>query len=326
MDILGAFRGTIKNLTTYWKAQQGDLEWLVKNLGHGPYATSDGTQSLSPLHHEIISRIHRRVTHSDLPTGDRVYHMEVYHPNVKDLDGLTILYLADTHFVDTKRSRRKFDAYDFLRHRPFDIVVHAGDIIDASASQMMDHHYLFLSGIKGKLGKYFVLGNHDYNDGDRIPALTGRMEEAGFVNITNASHQLEYNGKKLFLIGLDDPLLGKPNPARAFENVEDDSFNILVVHSLDGLTSHVPELADLVLSGHVHAGELNFKVINGYHYLAMLGYYHNLNHQQRGFKFLTPRTLSYIHPGVYSHARDGTFIPRIGTDKQGIVILKLNKC
>jgi predicted phosphodiesterase len=250
-------------------------------------------------------------THFDLLNGDRVYEYYIKSAGLQDLEGLRILHISDTQF--RKNKLLKCEYAKLLQYEYFDLILHTGDIVQSSENDFTSEHENFLRGLNAKLGKFYILGNHDRRG--KLDQLQQKMDKTGFQELTNKNINLNYNGKEFNIIGLDEPIYGQPNIESAFADVNEDDRNIVITHNLDVLTNNVPKCIDLVLSGHTHAGEFNLgRVANGINYLKLVGLFEDLNQQIKGFKQLTDRTLSFIHPATYSR------VPRIGIPKQGYVI------
>lgn len=136
-----------------------------------------------------------------------------------------------------------------------DIVVSTGDLLDAPyadiARQAADWAML-----QPPLGKFAVLGNHDYYSGWRGAVAFHR--EAGFRLLHGETVSV---GSGLRIAGLDDPTgkyLGAPcvdNPAILSRLThEPGRFSVLLRHQPFD-TTLPPGVLDLQLSGHTHAGQ-----------------------------------------------------------------------
>jgi predicted phosphodiesterase len=316
--------GLLGRLHLVIRSKAHDYAWLEEHFPKAAYASVKGDISrfVDSNHAGPIQRIMGSGKTADLATGDRVYRFEVYHPHVGGLDGLKILHLSDTHFNTRVSFKDRIKALSPLSREKFDMVVHTGDVVDRRANGFTEEHLAFLDSLKAFYGKYFVLGNHDHDFGD-ASEIVDKMRSAGFYDVSNETRRFLHNGMQFSLSGLDDHLSGRPDPGRLSPNP--NHFNMLLLHSLDGLTAESPPVFDLVLSGHVHAGEPNLGIVNGFDYLMMTGILLDLNNHTNGFKYLTDRTLSYVHPGGYSNARDGYKVPRFLSDRQGVTVLTLRR-
>jgi len=305
------------------------LEKVVKVHGFGPYGMliEEGEPKMAQLQeycHELVSKIKESTKKEKISDEDVVYHIDVYHPNVGKLDGLRILHISDTHFSESEKQREKFELYSFLNHEEFDLVMHTGDITNSGKDNFSDFQLSFLKDINSRLGKYFIFGGHDYWNNGQTAKLKETIARTGFVEVGNSSIHLENEEETFNLMGLDE-FQDNFKGANQAEPSDKNQFNMLMIHNLDKLTSEFSPSFDLILSGHLHAGEFNFGIINGYDYLSVVDDYLNLNRQRIGFKFLTDRTLSYISPGFHTHIQEKWGLPRMNAEKQGVSILTLRQ-
>jgi hypothetical protein len=113
---------------------------------------------------------------------------------------------------------------------------------------------------------YAVLGNHDV--GVDASAVTAALQAKGITLLTNASLPIERKGGRIWLAGLDDPVLGQPDPERAIPaSIRNLSHEPVV------LMCHAPDYADtllehpagkavgLILSGHTHGGQVRLPLV-----------------------------------------------------------------
>jgi len=165
---------------------------------------------------------------------------------------------------------------------------------------------------------YAVLGNHDYQSGDNSLTLVRKISEEasinstsgtwdrevfedGDVNISYADHlatalgdngvhvlrneyrELDVNGTKVMLVGIDDCWAGMAHPPAIPENKD---FTIYMVHEpkCRGNWS-----ADLILAGHTHGGQY---IPPGLDKLVSGGVL------ELGGRFDTGRTTTYITRGL----------------------------
>jgi predicted MPP superfamily phosphohydrolase len=125
------------------------------------------------------------------------------------------------------------------------------------------------AGILAKLeckALYAVLGNHDFGAGaDEVAAALGG---SGITVLRNASIPIERTGSRIWLAGVDDPMMGHPDPEQAIpesiRNVPKEPL-VLLCHTpdyADRLLRHpVGQAIDLMLSGHTHGGQVRFPFV-----------------------------------------------------------------
>ncbi len=187
------------------------------------------------------------------------------------LAGLSILHVSDLHFRGPEPWKQQ--ALGRLESLDPDLVVFTGDFIDgregiAAAAEVCRR-------LRGRLGTYAVLGNHDYHSygiihflrdvraktmrGNRrtyTPELVSALEEAGVTVLGNASRRLKANSAPFWVIGVDDVYSGQMDFAAAMGDVEGAGLRLLLAHSPDALEGDHPDGLDLVLAGHTHGGQI----------------------------------------------------------------------
>jgi predicted MPP superfamily phosphohydrolase len=186
-------------------------------------------------------------------------------------DGLRVVQLSDIHM----------DSYTepfFLRNivektndlRP-NLVFLTGDFVSDGPNSLKFAEGAawqcanILKGIACR-AQYAVMGNHDVGVGEE--EVTAALTANGITVLNNACLPIEREGSRIWLAGLDDPLLGDPRPDRA---IPDSIRNI--VHEPIVLMCHAPDYADtlmtdgaaravaLMLSGHTHGGQIRLPFV-----------------------------------------------------------------
>jgi predicted MPP superfamily phosphohydrolase len=174
------------------------------------------------------------------------------------LEGLTILHLSDFHAGSPSfnlRTLRKAVAFG-VQCQP-DLVAITGDIVAHRRAERSVIEQL--SRLDPPLGMYAALGNHDTGS-TRDPFSRGFViEDWGGAKVTllrDRAVPVEVDGVRIEIAGMDpDPwLAGAAEPAGLFEH--EDSFKILLAHFPDAVDDLPPGLCGLVLSGHLHGGQI----------------------------------------------------------------------
>jgi predicted MPP superfamily phosphohydrolase len=107
---------------------------------------------------------------------------------------------------------------------------------------------------KAPLGAFSVLGNHDIsNDGSRLTRL---LHEQEIRVLRNESVPISYGGAELWIVGIDDALLGCPDPDAAFSAVPDGKASLVLWHEPDWAEEAAHPGAFLMLAGHSHGGQV----------------------------------------------------------------------
>ncbi|HYD51385.1 MAG TPA: metallophosphoesterase [Gemmatimonadaceae bacterium] len=110
-----------------------------------------------------------------------------------------------------------------------------------------------LGDIDAPLGKFAVLGNHDYLGEEEH--IVERLGAAGVQVLVNESARLPAPHDDVFVCGLDDPIYGAPDIASTLHGVR--GRRILLMHAPDGLLQlGEEEWFNLALCGHTHGGQV----------------------------------------------------------------------
>jgi hypothetical protein len=167
-----------------------------------------------------------------------------------DARRLRIVFLADLHAGASKGVSFYERVVSRVETLKPDVVILGGDLVDWYARDVKD--LACLTNIVAPEGKYFVLGGHDFFDDPDV--VTSAMESYGFTNATNRLFQLTAQNKQVDHIGLDDSWFGAPD--LLLLRVPKERLRILVTHQADILMDIPQGVADLVLLGHTHGGQV----------------------------------------------------------------------
>jgi len=192
----------------------------------------------------------RTVAFPDLPPG---------------LDGLRIAHLSDLHagpLVGAATLRRWRDLTE--RERP-ELLLLTGDLVDSRPEELAPLLEAF-EGFVPPLGRFAVLGNHDFFDDPR--PIWRDLEAAGIRCLENAAALVQRGGSTLAVLGLQDPMARNgqfrrrvygpgPRPAEAARDLPAGAFRICMNHRPSEWEQALAAGARLTLSGHTHGGQIN---------------------------------------------------------------------
>ncbi len=117
------------------------------------------------------------------------------------------------------------------REKP-DIVLFTGDLIHYGKQFLDPAKRKFLDKLyDAPLGKFAVLGNHDYYDNEEGQAVIATLERAGFKVLVNDSVRLTLDGQPLNISGVDDWHFGEQNDAQAFAKVRPGEPHLCMAHN-----------------------------------------------------------------------------------------------
>ncbi|MBA3520874.1 MAG: metallophosphoesterase family protein [Gemmatimonadales bacterium] len=164
---------------------------------------------------------------------------------------LTLAYASDFHAGPTTDRSVLLAACAALRAATPDVLLLGGDFVTVVPAEI-DWLAAELGRIPATLGRFAVLGNHDWwSDVSRI---VKRLEGAGIQVLTNRNVRLEPPFGDVWICGIDDHLCGHPDAAAALSGA--DGIRIVLMHAPSGLLNLAGERFDLALCGHTHGGQL----------------------------------------------------------------------
>jgi predicted MPP superfamily phosphohydrolase len=110
-----------------------------------------------------------------------------------------------------------------------------------------------LGDLRAPLGVYAVLGNHDWwLSGARVSkAFTG----AGIHMIDDTATPLDIAGRRFWLVGVSDWIVGRHDIGAAMSRVNDQAPAIALTHNPD-VFPLIPRRVCLTLAGHTHGGQV----------------------------------------------------------------------
>lgn len=194
-------------------------------------------------------------------------------PMRADVPRLSVLHISDTHLNTKDRALIRFlDSLPARVGRP-DIVVATGDLIEDDSG--IDPIARALDRLDASIGRFYVLGSHDYYQarfqsylkyfgtrasGMRAPrADTDRLEQLltdqGWVGLTNRTEVLDTPHGRMRVAGVDDPYL-KRQDIHHIERAANEVFALGLAHSPDVVSEWMLRGFDLVLTGHTHGGQV----------------------------------------------------------------------
>jgi predicted MPP superfamily phosphohydrolase len=226
-------------------------------------------------------------------------------------DGFTITQITDVHsgsFTDAAGVQK---GLNLVNEQKSDVILFTGDLVNNRASEM-DPWISAFAALKAPMGKFSILGNHDYGDyiqwesDDAKSANLERLKqihaEMGFRLLLDESVSLKKANQPIELIGVENWGKGGFHKygdlKKATATVPDHAFKILMSHDpshWEGVTLQHNQQIHLTFSGHTHGMQFGIEFLGfkwspiQYMYKQWAGLYQNAGrflYVNRGFGFL----------------------------------------
>ena len=180
----------------------------------------------------------------------------------KAFNNYRIVQISDLH--DTTFGNNQERLVEKVRATNPDAIFLTGDLIDSRRYNLQNslravEQFVTFSDV------YYVLGNHEVAV-NRIDEIYRALEHLGVQILPNQSLEIERDGERLTIIGIEDPLMGKEPQQmldEAMTTVDDDSFKILLSHRPEIFETYVENTIDVVFTGHAHGGQIRLPFIGG---------------------------------------------------------------
>lgn len=174
------------------------------------------------------------------------------------LEGKILMQISDMHVGERFDWNYLIDSFKKAQVLNPDFVVYTGDFVHyEDAQQFTDLRTVLKNAVKGSLGTFAVLGNHDYGHNWAQPEVANTIHEIldrhGIYLLRN--NKVEREG--LTFLGIDDYWGTNFNPEKLLLTHDNTRATIALCHN--------PDVCDLdiwngydswILSGHTHGGQV----------------------------------------------------------------------
>lgn len=203
-------------------------------------------------------------------------YQKLSFPNLpSEFDGLKIIHISDLHLGSFNSNHQELnEAIEIINLEHPDIICFTGDLVNNFAQETQGWEKVF-NRLKARLGKYSVLGNHDYGHYSKwgseeelqanFDGIVAAHERLGFHLLRNEAVTLKKQDASLAIAGVENwglppfPQHGDLKKASAAIEAE-TPFSILLTHDPDHWTEEVAGKSrfDLSLAGHTHGMQIGF--------------------------------------------------------------------
>jgi predicted MPP superfamily phosphohydrolase len=169
-------------------------------------------------------------------------------------DGVRVAQVTDVHLPANRAAAER--ALEILAAERPEIVVCTGDLLEEA--DQADVLVAFARRARGSLATFATLGNWEWKGRFGPDEAREAYAAAGVRFLDNEHAFVERDGARLAIVGVDDPVRGRPDPMRALAGL-DASARLWLVHA-PGIVPHLPAgpRPAFVLAGHTHGGQVRF--------------------------------------------------------------------
>ncbi|WP_159778292.1 metallophosphoesterase [Flavobacterium sp. 9AF] len=275
-----------------------------------------------PQRRKFISQI--ALSLAAVPFGSLLYGMTIGKYNFKvrkqklyfdDLpeafDGTTITHISDIHSGSFDNPEKIEYAIELINEQQSDLVLFTGDIVNTHAKEMFPWVETFKKIHKPKLGKFSVLGNHDYGEyfdwdskeekEQNFEAIKDLHRKIDFELLLNKNIEIKRGNDSIKLVGVENwgrHFKKAGDLSIASQGIKKEDFKILMSHDpshWDEEVQHHKDHYHLTLSGHTHGFQFGIEIPGWikwspvqYVYKQWAGLYENAGkyiYVNRGFGF-----------------------------------------
>ena len=202
--------------------------------------------------------------------GHRARHDAPYRPVLERIEvrvppeletppRLRIGFVADTHLGSVIRPLDIDRALELILSAEPDLLLFGGDYVSESPRHINEAAAVLGNVASAtRFGSLAILGNHDYANG--ATRMTAALEKRGIRVLRNESTRVGDDLGELWVAGIDDALLGSPEPERAFAGVPPRTRALALWHEPDWAEQAAQHEAFLQLSGHSHGGQVRLPI------------------------------------------------------------------
>ncbi|MGV9011360.1 MAG: metallophosphoesterase [Flavobacteriales bacterium] len=192
----------------------------------------------------------------------------------KAFDGLRIVQISDMHLGSFNTGTDVVQhGIDLINEQRPDLILFTGDLVNNYAEEV-EPWLEKLSGLRASIGKFSILGNHDYGDYSSWPSaaekaanlekLKAHHRTMGFRLMLDEHLPIEKDGERFTLIGVQNwgtRFQQYGNLDKAIAGTVPSKFRLLMSHDPTHWDAQVRATGiDLMLAGHTHGAQFGITV------------------------------------------------------------------
>ena len=189
-------------------------------------------------------------------------------------NGMKIAVISDVHLDNFTGAHSFLDSVKHdINSNQVEIICLTGDLLNMVGREGEEYFPYFID-MNAKIGKYAIMGNHDYGDYSSWPSSDAKYENLllahstyrhlGFDLLLDEFRILRNSEDSISIIGVENwskpPFPQYGSFEKATENIPVLPFNILLTHDPNHWEYEImgKQKIDLTLSGHTHGAQIAF--------------------------------------------------------------------
>ncbi len=189
----------------------------------------------------------------------RTLVVRAYEADIGSADGQSVraAVVSDLHLGPYKGESWTRSVVDRINAEQPDVIFLLGDFVSdrVEAAEGLAP----LVDLAAPYGVYAVTGNHEYQSGG-AQTIVEKLRALRMTVLQNTSTRLHISGKEVTLVGVDD-IWFEGNPYAAMKGLTAEDTVVLLSHNPDIVYSPDAHLADLILAGHTHGGQIRLPIL-----------------------------------------------------------------
>src|SRR5437660_4049861 len=191
------------------------------------------------------------------PTALDVSRHDIVVPGLPPgLEGVRIACLTDVHLGGGVSPAARAALEVLARERP-DVVLLTGDI--CNHEEDLPTLIAWARDARGTAATFATLGNWEHDAGIDRATAERTYGQAGVELLYNSAGRVSVGGATLRVVGIDDPVRGRPDLAAAVARLPHDDPAVWVLHApgfVDGVPRDTYSVPAAIFAGHTHGGQI----------------------------------------------------------------------
>ncbi len=195
------------------------------------------------------------------PQRVEITHQRISIPKLPvEFHNFRIVQLSDIHHSPFLSEEEIVEAARRVNDLKPDLIALTGDYVSHSSNYIAGCARS-LGTLQAREGVFAVLGNHDHKVNGEM--MASALTDHGIRVLSNENLRIERGQSYIRLAGIDDIMAGRDDLIRALLGTHRAETRILLAHNPAIIRQAARAGIDLVLSGHTHGGQINWRMLTG---------------------------------------------------------------